>query len=248
MQLQKTTAIILAAGKGTRMGGDLPKVLHEVNEKPLIVYLLDTLATLGILKPIVVVSDRQAIVRKALDKYPVQFVDQGEPKGTGHAIQSAQPAIDPAVKRVFLLYGDTPFLSAATLERVYHELDDPTVACALVTATKTDQTERFGRIIRQENDDLKEIVEYKNATSEQRAITEVNVGGYCARLPWLWEALAKVEPNPITGEYYLTDIVRIAIHSNQRVVPVMAAVNEAHGVDTPELLAHVKAVTQAKIS
>jgi bifunctional UDP-N-acetylglucosamine pyrophosphorylase / glucosamine-1-phosphate N-acetyltransferase len=236
---EKTTAIILAAGRSTRMGGDA-KVLAEVNGKPLIHYLLDTLRTLGVPRPIVVVGHRQEEVRSALSTYEVQFVDQGEPLGTGHAVQMAELAMAPGVERAILCYGDTPFMSATTLQTVHDKLDDPGIVCSLVTTTKTDSTERFGRIIRNDADELKAIVEYKDADDSVRAVSEVNVGGYCARLPWLWEALRQVKPSAATGEYYLTDIVKIAVAEGQRVVPVMVPPAEGHAVDSPELLDFVR--------
>ena len=243
---QNTTAIVIAAGKSTRMNGEV-KVLCEVNGRPLIHYLLDTLAAIGITKPIVVVSYQQERVRAALAGYPVQFVDQGEPKGTGHAVQVAQSTIDPTIERAFLCYGDTPFLSVGTFQKVYTVLDDPTVVCSLVTTTKTHETEKFGRITRNRSNDVQAIIEYKNATPAQLALTEVNAGGYCARLPWLWETLAKVKPNSVTQEYYLTDIVKLAIANGQRVVPVMVDPSEAHGIDTPELLAYVQGLKAGDI-
>lgn len=236
--LERTTAIILAAGKSTRMNGEV-KVLAEVNGRPLIRYLLDTLTEIGVLRPIVVVGYQQELVRQALASYDITFVDQGEPLGTGHAVKVCRPVIDRAIERVFLFYGDTPFVTARTLLSVHAALDDSTVVCALVTTTKKPETERFGRIVRR-GSDLAAIVEYKNATDAERAIDEVNVGGYCARLPWLWDALDQVAPNPVTSEYYLTDIVKLAIDDDHRVVPVMVNPDEAHGVDTPELLAFVQ--------
>jgi len=244
MELSNTTAIILAAGKGTRMGGDIPKVLCEVHGRPLIMYLLDTLTELGIRHPVVVVNYKQELVRSALANYPVTFVDQGEPRGTGHAPKVAQSAIDPSIERTFVLYGDTPFISKETLAAVHDQLDDASVACALVTAPKTEQTERFGRIVRSDTGDLESIIEYKNATDEERSIDEVNVGGYCVRLPWFWQALNTIKANPLTNEYYLTDIVKIALDAGQRVVPVKASVRESHGVDTPELLAHAHTIVE----
>ncbi len=240
---EKTTAIILAAGKSTRMGGAV-KVLSEVHDKPLITYLLDTFRALGVAKPTVVVGHGQALVRSALAGYTATFVDQGEPKGTGHAVLAAKPVIDPGLERAFLCYGDTPFFGAATLTKLYQALDDPTVAASLATTKKTEQNEKFGRIIRTAAGDLQDIVEFKDATDQQRAIEEVNSGCYCVRLPWVWGILEQVQPSPATGEYYLTDLVRIALARGQRVVPVPVPIDEAHGVDTPELLAHVNRVHQ----
>lgn len=245
---KQTTAIILAAGKSTRMNGEA-KVLCEVNGRPLIHYLLDTLRAIGISRPIVVVGYQQERVRATLDDYSVQFVDQGEPRGTGHAVQVAQPAVEAGMDRVLLCYGDTPFLSGTTFEQVATVLDDPTVVCSLVTTEKTTETDKFGRITRTAAGDVASIIEYKNATPEQRELTEVNAGGFCARLPWLWQTLAAVRPNPVTNEYYLTDIVKLAIEKGERVVPVMAPATEAFGVDTPELLEYVrslKAVDRAR--
>lgn len=237
--LEKTAAIILAAGKSTRMNGEV-KVLCEVDGRPLITFLLDTLQAVGIVRPIVIVGYLQDQVRSALAAYDVQFVDQGEPLGTGHAVQAARAAVDPAIDRALLCYGDTPFLTANTFKRVLQVLDNPAVVCSVVTTEKTPETEKFGRITRTESGDVASIIEYKNATPEQLALTEVNAGGFCARLPWLWNTLDAVRPNPVTQEYYLTDIVKLAIQKGERVVPVMAPPAEAHGVDTPEILEFVR--------
>lgn len=243
MQLDNTTAIILAAGKGTRMGGELPKVLHEVHGKPLIKYLLDTLVSIGVRQPVVVVGHKQEAIRARLRDYDVLFAVQTDQLGTGHAVLAAQSQVTKA-DRVFIAMGDAPFFRAETFEQLYAALADADVVLSLVTTKRTEQSDRFGRILRNDRDELKTIIEYKDATEAERGITEVNAGCYCVRLPWLWEALQQVEPSTVSGEYYLTDIIRVAISEGKRVVPVQASIDESHGVDTPALLAHANTVTR----
>ena len=223
------------------MGEDKPpKVILEVNGKPLIEYLLDTFKNLQIDNPYVVVGCRQDLVRAAIQQYPVNFVEQGEPKGTGHAVLATKDAVDPAFQVAYLCYGDAPFFSKETFLALSDALNNPDVACALVTTTKTEQSEKFGRISRNDHGELKDIIEFKDASETERAITEVNAGCYAARLPWLWSALEQVKPSAVTGEYYLTDIVHIAIADGKRVALVSAKTDEAHGVDTPGLYSFVQ--------
>ena len=221
------------------MGGDV-KVLSQVRGKPLIHYLLDTFRAIGIQRPLVVVGYQQEAVRKALQSYEVQFVDQGEPKGTGHAVQVCESAVASTVERAIITMGDAPFFTPDTFRQLSSALDDSLVVCSMVTTALAPETEKLARIVRSESGDVQAIVEYKNATPEQLELTEVNAGAYCARLPWLWTMLAQVKPNPVTNEYYLTDIVKLAIAQGERVAPIMVSPAEAIGVDTHELLQLVR--------
>jgi bifunctional UDP-N-acetylglucosamine pyrophosphorylase/glucosamine-1-phosphate N-acetyltransferase len=198
--------VILAAGKGTRMRSDLPKVLHPLAGRPLLAHVVDTAQRLRPRAVHVVYGHGGERVKNALAASPVTWVEQTEQLGTGHAVQQALPHLgDDAV--VLILYGDVPLIRQSTLQRLIDLVDSDSLA--LLTADFTDP-HGYGRIVRDTAGGVVAIVEHKDATPEQLAGTEIKTGILAAPGRWLRRWLERLENNNAQGEYYLTDIIAMA--------------------------------------
>jgi bifunctional UDP-N-acetylglucosamine pyrophosphorylase/glucosamine-1-phosphate N-acetyltransferase len=234
--------IILAAGQGTRMGGELPKVLTQLHGQPLISYLLKTLGTLSLShRPVIVVGYRADMVQGALGagySYALQ-----EPQlGTGHAVMVTKDVV--TAPHVAVLYGDTPFVSGEFLQKLFQTHAESGSVMTMATVTVPDFAEwrsgfaSYGRILRGENGEVLAIREYKDANDAERAITEVNPGMYVFESKWLFEQLGNIGNVNAQGEYYLTDIVDLALQTGNTVPTLSMEPSEALGVNTPEHLEH----------
>ena len=212
MNTELVQCVVLAAGQGTRMKSEQPKVLHQIVGKPMVQYALDTACAIGTLRPIVVIGHGAEQVQHTIGDQ-ADTVLQVPQHGTGHAMLQARDRIDPACETVVVLYGDTPFLSAATVQRLLTAHHTAQAVLSLITFTPQDPA-LYGRIVRDAAGRLRDIVEYKEATLEQRAIREVNSGIFCYQTRWLLEHLTKLQPRAGHGEYYLTDLVSIAAAEN----------------------------------
>jgi len=231
-------AIILAAGKGKRMKSDIPKVLHRIHDRSMITILLDTLVPFGFSRLVVVVGHKGQMVIDELSDYPVSFVWQKEQLGTGHAVRMAEDILGDFTGTTLVAMGDVPFLSAQSLERLF-SVHRETGAVATCLSAVVDDPSGYGRIIREgDGSILKEIVEDKDASLEQLKINEINTGTFCFDNRELFRALTKVDNNNASGEYYLTDTIKI-MHDNGLRVAVVAADNpdEVLGVNSAEQLA-----------
>lgn len=231
--------VILAAGKSTRMESQKNKVLENLAGRPMIQYVLDTTSELGILAPIVVIGHQATEVTAAVKNYgkltPI-FVEQENPAGgTGDAVAVAASFL--AGEYVAVLYGDMPFIQAETLFSLGAAVTEAEAVLGLMT-TKIASDSHFGRVTRDAAGGVTGIVEWKNASEEQRQITEGNVGVYVFRTQWLLAALPRLAPNSVTGELYLTDLVALAVETHQSVVTQLVTnPREALGVNTPSELA-----------
>jgi len=255
---RQTDAVILAAGKGTRMNSDLPKVLHPVAGRPMVQWVLDAARQAGANRRVVVVGYRADDVRDALrDADDVDFVDQTEQLGTGHAVMVARPRFaaalaDPAPEgagedEVFVLAGDMPLLRGRTLARLLQAHRDAGAAGSLATARLAEPT-GYGRIVRDADGAFLRIVEQKDADPEQLAIDEVNVSCYCFQVAPLFEALDKVDRSNAQGEFYLTDVLGIFREAGLTVIaaPIVPE-DEAEGINNPEQLHRVDAALRARV-
>ena len=205
----KTAAIILAAGKGKRMNSDLPKVLHEVNGKPLVQMLLENLAPVGLDRTIVVIGHKGELVQEALKDMPVEFVWQHEQKGTGHAVQMAEKALNGFDGTVLVATGDAPFLRAETVKNLF-AIHEKNKAAATCLSAEFDDPTGYGRIIRKDDTDiLLEIVEHNDASDEIRKIREINSGTFCFDSRQMFKALREVGDDNAQNEFYLTDTIKI---------------------------------------
>lgn len=239
-------SILLAAGQGTRMKSSRPKVLHSLLGKPLVWYAVETARQVSTSKPVVVIGHGADEVRQALGD-EVEFVLQEKQLGTGHAVQQAASLLKGQSDLVFVTYGDMPLITTETLNRLaeVHGIHDGPITMATLT---TQDARGFGRILRGESDQVLAIIEEAQATPEQLAIRELNPGVYCFEAAWLWEALERIPLSP-KGEYYLTDLVGIAVGQGRRVqaVPVDDP-GEMIGINTRVDLADAGALLRQRIN
>lgn len=207
---QTLSIIILAAGKGTRMKSQNAKVLHEVFYAPMIEHVLHATIQLHAEKTVVVVGHQQERVKNRLLSFDISFAEQTQQLGTGHAVLSAEKALEGATGTVMILCGDTPLIRSQMLEELleYHRLNSSHVT--LLTTHLTDPT-NYGRIISDETGNIRAIVEQKDASVEQLRISEINAGIYCVDKEFLFSTLKEVGTNNSQGEVYLTDIVQLAV-------------------------------------
>ena len=243
-------AVVLAAGKGTRMGSDLPKVLHEAAGKPLVTWVLEALAAAGILDRIVVVGYGADLVERTLAGMAgVSFALQQDQRGTGDAVAAAAASIrsliatDPPGSRrpVVIVCGDSPMLRVESVAGLLAAWSARAAACLLGTAVTNDPT-GLGRIVRDASGRFQRIVEQKDATAAELAITEVNMSTYVFEAHALLRALANLRPDNAAGEYYITDCPGMLLREGC-VVDAVACLDasETLSVNTPEQLAAVAA-------
>jgi bifunctional UDP-N-acetylglucosamine pyrophosphorylase/glucosamine-1-phosphate N-acetyltransferase len=231
-----TRAVILAAGEGKRMGSDLPKVLHPIDGRPMIEYCIDAARAAGIDEIVLVVGHGRERVMEALAGSGVEFVEQAELRGTGHSALKARAFLDGFVGNVVVLYGDMPMLTAATIRSVVDHRD-ATGAAAVALTIELENPPDFGRIVRHDDGRVAGIVEARDATPEQLAVREVNVGAYCFDATALVGALDRLGCDNAQGEYYLTDVFGILAADGDRVETVVTAnLEEALGINDPQHL------------
>ncbi len=228
MSNEHLAAIVLAAGKGTRMESDLHKVLHELAGKPMLGHVLDTLACLEISKTLVVVGAGREQIETA---YPsLATVVQEEQLGTGHAVRVTESALADFDGVVLILYGDVPLVTSDTLLRLANKV---TQQCALaVLGFRPGETAAYGRLQTTESGRLERIIEHADATDEERAIQFCNSGIMAADKKRLFEMLSQISNNNSKGEYYLTDIVEKMNRAGHRVETVEASPLEVSGVNS----------------
>jgi bifunctional UDP-N-acetylglucosamine pyrophosphorylase / glucosamine-1-phosphate N-acetyltransferase len=245
--MKPTVAVVLAAGKGTRMKSALPKVLHEACGQPLLTWVVDSVHQAGINDVVVVTGHGSDAVRAMLQQRygaRVRTVLQAEQRGTGHAAQMALPAIGDC-DDVLLVYGDTPLLTPASLQRLLQARREQDAAVALWTTTMA-QPHGYGRIVREGNQ-VVAIAEQRDATPAQQQITEVNPGVYCVRASFLGSALGQLQPQNAQGEYYLTDLIMLANAARERVVGVGVDVQETDGINDRVQLAAASKLLRTRI-
>ncbi|MBB6430892.1 sugar phosphate nucleotidyltransferase [Algisphaera agarilytica] len=243
-------AIIMAAGKGTRMGSDLPKVLHEVAGKPMLRWVTEACYAAGVETCVVVVGYRGDDVRKALADDPrCEFVEQTEQLGTAHAADMARPVFEnrPAGD-VFVLAGDGPLIRSQTLARLL-ELHRRTKASATLATAVLSDPSGYGRVVRNASGGFDRIVEQKDATPEELAVQEVNPSYYCFRSDDLFTTLTQVSNANQQGEYYITDVPGI-LRGQGKTVSVVDAVPEEDvlSINNPQQLAEVDAILKQRLS
>lgn len=211
------SAIILAAGKGTRMKSDLVKVLHPLLGVPMLSYPIDLcLNGINSRKTIVVVGYQGEKIRASFTDDRLTFVDQGDPLGTGHAVLCTENHFKGFKGLILVLYGDVPLLKADTLMKCINTHKRNAGAITVMTAV-LENPGGYGRIVRANGEWVQKIIEERDASPQEMGIKEVNTGIYCVDSPFLFEALKQVETDNAQGEYYLTDIVAIANQRKQKV-------------------------------
>lgn len=237
----KLQSVILAAGKGTRMKSDLPKVLHELAGHSLLDHVLTTARAAGFRRNIVVVGHEAELVRSSCAAADVRFTLQQPQLGTGHAVQMARPEMDPDGYTV-ILAGDVPLLRAETLTRLVERTVEARAAAAVLSCVVPDAG-AYGRIIKDSGGNLLGIVEARDATSQQLAIGEYNTGVFCFRTPDLLYALDLLTTDNEQGEYYLTDTIAHLVADGRQVLAVtMEDPDEVVGINTVDQLKNAEKI------
>jgi bifunctional UDP-N-acetylglucosamine pyrophosphorylase/glucosamine-1-phosphate N-acetyltransferase len=232
--------VILAAGQGTRMRSDTHKVLHPIASRALLLHLLDRVDALGADRKVVVVGKGREQVEAAIAGRDVAIAIQAEQKGTGHAVQQAANALAGYDGPVLILYGDTPFVETETLRRMLDRLDGDGGPGIVVLASSPDDPLKYGRIILGQGDHIAKMVEYKDATEEERAVRLCNSGMMAVRAKDLFRWLGQVGNDNAAHEYYLPDIVNIAAAEGRDAVVIEGDPYEAAGVNSRAELAHLE--------
>ncbi|MFA5113522.1 MAG: NTP transferase domain-containing protein [Candidatus Margulisiibacteriota bacterium] len=245
--MRELAAVILAAGKGTRMKSDLPKVFHEILGEPMLSYVIQTVQKLGPQRILVVVGHQRGLIIDYYRNSPLEFIVQAEQLGTGHAVQQAEPALRDFTGNVLVLAGDVPLLKEQTLKDLVAFHEQHRAAATDLTAELPD-AQNYGRIVRGPDGSLLRIVEKKDATPAELAIREFNTGTFCFDAQALFTALQEVKAENAQKEYYLTDTIAIL---RQKGLPVLAYktadAGETLGINTKEeLVAIEKALLQNK--
>lgn len=232
--------IILAAGKGKRMNSDLPKVLSPINNRPMIEYLINSISKSKIdLPPIVVVSpDNKDQISKALSSYDIKYAIQTEQLGTGHAVLSAKDLVEEEVENIIVLYGDHPFYKESSIDKL---IDNHKTEVSMMTVRVEDFNDwrknfyHWGRIIKNGNE-IKEIIEFKDASDEIKELKDVNPALFCFNKKWLFENIVNIKNNNNQSEYYLTDLIKLAFEQKILIGHSLVSPEEAVGVNSPEEL------------
>lgn len=211
----KRFAVILAAGEGTRMKSKLYKVLHPVAGKPMVLHVINQLEKLSLQEIATVVGFGADDVVKTVGERS-KFILQEKQLGTGHAVQQAEDLLKDREGTTLVIYGDTPLLTSETLEKLfkYHE---QTNAKATILTTKMPDPTGYGRIIRNEQNQVERIIEHADATDEEKKITEINTGTCCFDNKYLFEVIQQITNDNAQGEYYLTDVIEILKNNDEKV-------------------------------
>ncbi len=241
-------AIILAAGKGTRMGGDLPKVIYQAAGQPMVLWVVRACLEAGISRCIVVVGHQGEKVKDALaGQDGCVFVEQSQQLGTGHAAKMAGPLFaDRSPTDVIVLPGDGPLISPDTLTKLLETHRAALAAATLATAILDDPT-GYGRVIRSEDGTFQAIVEHKDADDQQKKVREINTGYYCFRSDLLFQSLSRIKASNAQKEYYLPDVPSLLKNEGETVIVVDAlAPEEVLGVNDPQQLAQVDKILRSR--
>jgi bifunctional UDP-N-acetylglucosamine pyrophosphorylase / glucosamine-1-phosphate N-acetyltransferase len=253
-------AVVLAAGKGTRMRSTMPKVLHRVAGLPLLAHVLNAIDSISSAsafaplqtittghRPIVVLGYGADQVETAFGERCLYALQQ-EQSGTGHAVLAAEKVVNelhPLPRTILVCYGDTPLISGEILARVLFEHLTNQATLTFLSAI-AEQPSDFGRVVRDANGQVCEVVELKRATEEQKRITEVNSGVYCFDRSWLWTALQSL-PRNASGEYYLTDLVGIASSQGRKIATVSGTFDETIGINDRVQLAAAERLLRLRV-
>lgn len=229
----------MAAGKGTRMRSDLPKVLHSLCGRPMIHYVVETAQTLGADPIVLIVGHQHEKVEREFAGSAIRFAVQEPQLGTAHAVLCALPQLEDVQGSVLILSGDVPLIKIDTLRRLW-DYNRQKEASATVLTARMDDPFGYGRIMRQSSGDLKAIIEERDASEEIRKIDEINSGIYIFELDHLRRVLPLIDQDNDQQEYYLTDAVRILSDEGRIVAPLEGDFKEIIGINTVEELQAVE--------
>lgn len=239
--MNKVAALVLAAGKGTRMKSRLPKVLHKVGGKAMVERVLNTVNAVGVDRSVVIVGFGGEEVRAYLGDR-CEYVTQAEQKGTGHAVREAKPVLGDFDGTIVLMCGDTPLVTEDTIKALLNEHTTTGAAATVLTAHMENPT-GYGRIIRDEEGKVLRIVEQKDGTPDELAVQEINTGMYAFDSQKLWPCLAQLSDDNAQGELYITDVVGILVNAGERVSAYMTMdEDESLGVNSRVQLAEAERI------
>jgi bifunctional UDP-N-acetylglucosamine pyrophosphorylase/glucosamine-1-phosphate N-acetyltransferase len=246
--MKEKIAIILAAGQSTRMNTRMAKVLHEVCGRPMLAYVVDACRAAGIDKMVIVVGyGKEQIIERYGDQDDIDFVEQTEQKGTGHAVMCCEELIGDNDALTVVLCGDGPLIRAETVKKLIDKHEQEKSSATLATTVLTDPA-GYGRIIRDSYGNIQGIVEEKDCTDSQKMIREVNPSYYCFDNRLLFEAAREIKPNNVKNEYYITDALHIIINKGHKVVAITAVSPEdAMGVNNRAQLSQAGRIMQSRI-
>ncbi len=239
-------AIVLAAGRGTRMKSDLHKVMHPIAGRPMLAHLLDSVAELGPSHVVIVVGSGRDQLEALIAAHDGTLVIQPEQLGTAHAVLQARPELENFDGDILILYGDTPFVSTDTMRRMRDRLQQTDAPAVVVVASRPADPKHYGRIVTGDGDTIVKMVEYKDASAEERAIDLCNSGLMAVRAEDLWSWLERVGNDNEGHEYYLPDIVMRAIEDGRASMVVEVEADEVEGVNSRAELARLEALWQKR--
>jgi bifunctional UDP-N-acetylglucosamine pyrophosphorylase/glucosamine-1-phosphate N-acetyltransferase len=245
--MKDVAAIVLAAGKGTRMKSELAKVLHPLLGRPLLAYPLDACRKAGVGRIVAVVGHQADDVRDVLGAPDLTFALQLDQKGTGHAVSCAREALAGVGGTALILCGDVPLIRPETLVELIntHKGNDDLVT---VLSMEPEDPTGYGRLVRDREGRLQRIVEHGDASEIERAVGEVNAGTYAVELTWLWQALAGLGTHNSQGEFYLTDLVAAAAQEGRAASFRLGDPEEVMGINSRVHLAEATAVLRCRIN
>ncbi len=244
--MSEIEAVVLAAGEGKRMVSALPKVLHPICGRPMVAYVLDTLAAVGASSPIVVIGHGGEQVRSALREGP-RYAVQEKQLGTGHAVMQALPHLEGHEGTVLIVYGDVPFLRPETIRTLlaHHRL---TGASATILTDLRDDPFGYGRVLRDPGGNVRRVVEEADASPQEREVCEVNAGVYAIECGSLRDSVRALRPANAQGEYYLTDAIAALLERGKTVAAVTTGSRvEAAGINSRADLARAEAIMNAAL-
>jgi bifunctional UDP-N-acetylglucosamine pyrophosphorylase / glucosamine-1-phosphate N-acetyltransferase len=239
---RNVAAVILAAGMGKRMKSELPKVLHKLEGRFMVDYVIDNARAAGVADIVLVVGHKHEMVEEQLADRKVKFALQMPQKGTGHAVQMAVPYLGDFEGDLLVLCGDMPLVSVNTIKNLIETRHD-SKAAAVVLTVKLENPGSYGRIIRDNQGYLDSIVEFKDASDSIKQIKEVNTGAYCFDYKMLLGVLDRLDSQNAQAEYYLTDTIKLLKGKGLKVAALVSDdPNEGFGINSTDELAYVESI------